>query len=849
MWRASWANVWARKLRLAMSALAVMLGVAFVAGSLIFTDTLGATFDGISKNTVGDVVVRKVGATEGQRPSAGASQEATVPASVVATLATVPGAARADGKITVPGVFVVGKDGKVVGGNGPPAIGVNATSAPAAGGVKAFVITSGRSPQTEDEVVFDAFTAKRAGYLIGEQVTLLTLDQTQPSTARLVGIMDSPGLMGTTVSVLTTKRAQQLAYEGRDEFTAAWVTAKPGVSQEDLKAAVEAALPSGYEAVTGDKQAAETASLFQEAVGFITNFLLVFAAIALIVGTYLIVNTFAILVVQRSRELALFRAIGASRGQVSRTVLVEAFAIGVVGATAGLGLGVALAMGIARAFQSLGLDLGTQSLVFAPRTIIAAYAVGIVVTMLAAWVPARRAGRVPPVAAMRDDVAAQEGGMGRRVIVGTALAAVGAALMYYALFMDTDHSLKLLGGGILAVLLGVTLISPVAGRPLIVLLGALYRATFGVVGRMATQNALRTPRRTAATASALMIGVTLVTMMSIFGSSAKASVDKVIAEQFVADYIVTSPLRQPFSPLFADKIAEVPGVDQVVPTRNAMLSLLGDGTWTMAADTAALARITTLTASEGSLAEVGPDRIAMDVGAAEMFSKKVGDTIGLGYQGVTKSFTIVALYEAGPVLSASILLDPRGYDALGVPPTDSALYVTRDPGASADQVAGDLKEALADQPLLSVQNQAEYAQAQRGPIDQLLAIIYALLGLAVVIAILGIVNTLGLSVIERTREIGLLRAVGLSRRQLRSMLRLEAVVIAVLGAALGIGLGTLFGVAVQRASAEDGIDVLVIPWTQLGAFLLVAAVVGVLAAVWPGRRAAKTDILRAITTE
>ncbi len=846
MLRASWASLMARKLRLFMSAAAVILGVAFVAGSFIFTDTLGDSFAALTKSSAGDVVIRAKGGS-----GSGNASTTPVPASVVAAAAGVKGAARADGNVSDYTTFVVSKKNKLVGGQGAPGIAVNYTGGPAAHGIQPSTLVKGRWPTGAGEVTLDATTASKAGYLIGESVRFVTAGADPTFEAKLVGVhrMSAGSMLGASVSVFDTATTQRLFLKGANQFTDAWVAATPGTSQADLRAAVAAVLPAGLEAVTGDKVSDEMATEIQKSLSFITTFLLVFATVSLVVGTFLIINTFSILVAQRSRELALFRAIGATRRQVTRSVLFEAFVVGLIGSTVGLGLGFGLAQVIRLLFGRFGLELSGASLVLQPRTVVAAYAVGLIVTMLAAYLPARRAGRVPPVAAMRDDVVLHEGGMRRRIIVGSVLAVVGAAGMFVGLRVVDSNQLKWIGAGILGVLIGVALISPLVGRPLVVGIGWLYRVTFGVVGTMATENSLRNPRRTAATASALMIGVTLVTLMSIFGASAKASIDKIIARDVTADYVVSNAIEQPFSTGVADTVRGVPGVGAVATVRWTPLTRGGDTVYVQGVDPVAVASLATVKTSAGSFSSMGPGTVSVSKDEAKTRALVVGSTVELSHQGPARTFRVVSIHEPGVIVGSRYCVSQSDLEALGVPPQDSAIYVKRASGATAETVTAALEQALADNPVVTVKDQKAFADEQRKPIDQMLTIIYALLGLAVVIAILGIVNTLALSVIERTKEIGLLRAVGLSRRQLRSMLRMESVVIAVLGAALGVLLGLAFGVAIQRALVDEGFDVLSIPWPQLVGFLGVAAVVGVLAAVWPGRRAARIDILRAITTD
>ena len=852
MLRATWRSLLARKLRLFLSAFAVILGVAFVSGSYVFTDTLDRAFTGLTSGAVGDVIVRPGTSGEsGGGFGGGTSGVRTVPAALVPELAKVPGAARADGRITNFGTFVVGKDGKVIGGGGPPGIAVNYTAGPAANGVPSATLERGRWPQRSGEIVLDEATAKKSGYLVGDSVPLVTSSERPRLDATLVGTAKFGGstLVGASVVMFDTAQAQELFLQGEDAFSQVWVTAAQGTSQEELKTAVEKALPEDTQAATGDATAARAASRIDEALSFVTTFLLVFAGIALTVGAFLIVNTFSILVAQRSRELALLRAIGASRRQVARSVLLEAGLVGFVGSAIGIGLGVLLAIAIKAVFGRIGLDLSENALVVEPRTVVVSLVVGVLVTVTAAYLPARRAGSVPPVAAMRDDVALAESGLKWRITVGAVLLVAGIGGMVAGLFDVGSEPTYVLGVGAFGVLVGTALLSPVLGRPVLAGLGWVYRRSFGAVGLMAEQNARRNPRRTAATASALMIGVSLVTMMAVLGASAKASLDKTLAEDIIADYVVSNPVGQPFSGAIARDVEAVPGVAQVARIRGAVLQLDGERDFATGVDPAVIATVVRPEILTGSLADLDVRGVAISGELALEKGLAVGSTVTVGYAGEESERTVVATYTEDAALSSDVTMSLDGFDAIGVPPTDRTLYVTAQPGADRPALKRALTASIADLPTVSVSDQAEFAASQREPIDQLLYIVYALLGLAVVIAILGIVNTLALSVIERVREIGLLRAVGLSRRQLRTMLRLESVAIAVLGAVLGIVLGLGFAIALQRSLIDDGIDVLAIPGGQLALFVGAAAVVGVLAALWPGRRAARLDVLRAIATE
>jgi putative ABC transport system permease protein len=845
MLKAGWTSLMARKLRLVMSAFAIILGVAFVAGSFIFTDTLGRAFDGIVAGSVGDVIVQPVGSSTIDGPQT----SRTVPAGLVDELAGVAGAARVDGNVTYSGAFVIDSDGKLIGGQGAPALGVNYTGGPAADGREFGTIDTGRWPERSGEVVLDAVTAARSGYAVGDAVPVLTPGEPPRVDATLVGTVSfGGGIVGASVAVFETEQAQALFLGGADSFNDVWVSREPGVSQDELKAAVDEVLPAGYESVTGAVAADQAANSIGQALSFINTFLLVFAAVALVVGAFLIVNTFSILVAQRSRELALFRAIGATRTQVTRSVVLEAVAIGLVGSTAGLALGAALAKLIQVLFGQFGLDLSGTPLAFGWKPVVAAYATGMLFTVLAAYFPARRAGKVPPVAAMRDDAVVAESSMHRRAVLGSVLIGLGIAGLGVGLFLpDAPRPLIFLGLGILGVLLGVALTSPILGRPLLAVFGAAYRRLFGAVGAMAHENSLRNPRRTAATASALMIGLTLVAMMSVFGASAKASIDRIVEQNAAADFVVSNPVGQPFAPSVSDRLASVEGVEDVVRVRGASIEVDGSSEFAFGVEPGRFDSVIPLAMVEGSLADVGPGSLAVSGNVEDI---AIGDTVTVTHAGESVELTVASVFERTPVLgNVDYVLDLGTMATLGVPELDALTYVTADGTVPLDEVQASLDASVADVPVVTVNDQAGYAEQLRGPVDQLLFIIYALLGLAVVIAVLGIVNTLALSVIERTREIGLLRAVGLSRRQLRRMIRLESVVIAVLGAALGVGLGIAFGVAVQRSLVDEGFEVLRIPVTQLGAFVLLAAVVGVLAAWWPGRRAANLDVLEAIATE
>jgi putative ABC transport system permease protein len=843
--RAALKSLLGRKLRLLMSTFAIVLGVAFVVGSLVFSDTLNRSFTALFASTVGDVVVRPVGGTTVD----GEPTAETVPGSLVDKLAALPGAARADGNVSAVGVFVVGKNGKVVGGFGPPAIGGNWSDAPAGHGLQGLSIVDGTEPHGPDEVVLDSRTAERADYVVGDTVRMVTATSQATMEPTLVGIADfmaGGSLNGATLAMFDTATAQDLFLGGQDAFSDVWVTAREGVSQSELRAQAEEVLPEDVEAVTGDHASDEAATDLLEAVSFLTTFLLIFAGISLVVGAFLIVNTFSILVAQRSRELALLRALGASKRQVLWSVQLEAFVLGAIGSTVGIGLGVLLAMAIRALFARFGLDLSGQALVFAPRTVLAAYAVGIVVTMAAAFLPARRTTRIAPVQALRDDIAMPESSMHRRLLVGVVLIVAGLAALMSGLFAGVPHAGWFVGAGVLAILLGVSATSPVISRPFLTGAHAVYRRAFGTVGNLAGQNSLRNPRRTTATASALMIGLTLACTMAIVGDSAKASVDKSVEENFVGDFIVSNVFGGRFSPTIAEEMKDVDGVAGVIRERYAAAERDGDRQVVAATDPETVDGLE-LTMTQGAAAGLADGTVLVNESFADDEDLGVGDPVTLDVPAGKQTWTIAGVFEDNPVVFAPIVTTVTSMEASGYPPADNALIIAAEPGTTGLQSR--LDEVIADQPIVTVKNEAEFAQEQREPIDQLVLMIFALLGLALVIAVLGIVNTLALSIIERTREVGLLRAIGLSRPQLRGMITLESVVISLLGAVLGVVLGIGFGVALMYAIRDQGLEVISVPVAQMGLFLGLSLLIGVLAAFVPARRAARLDVLQAIATE
>ena len=848
MLKVTWRNLVARKVRLLLSAFAIVLGVAFVAGSLVFTDALDGAFDDIIEGSTADVEV----APEGANSFDAVQDNRTIPAAVVADLEQVPEAAGVHPVTAQQNVFVVGSSGKVVGGNGPPGLSSSPTTADSVTGEPILSLTEGELPDGPEEVALDVDTAEKAGYGVGDTVVLVTPGDPPRLTATLTGLFEfgSGGLNGATLVLFETRAMQELFFGGNDVYSTISLEAAAGVTQEELADAAQEVLPAGVVATPGDELVEENKKALDEVIGFIQTFLLVFAAVSLVVGVFLIINTFSILVAQRSRELALLRAMGASRRQVTRSVLLEALAVGFIGSTVGLGAGYLLALGLRWVFGLIGLDLSRAEFPLAWTTVVAAYAVGIVVTVVAGYLPARRASRIPPVAALRDEVALPEQTLRRRALVATVLLVLGVGDVVAGFVGEGGTGLTLIGLGMLLVLVGVSLLSPLVARPLIRLFEIVYRRVFGTVGVLATQNALRNPRRTAATASALMIGMALVAMMSILGQSASASTDAALDEALTSQFVISSVTgQQAFSPEVAEGARAVDDVETVASLRQALARVDGDRVFVGAVDPRDFALALVLPMQSGDLSDLAAGRVVVSARVAQERDLAVGDRLTMTFQGGEVDLEVVGVLQQGAPAPSDWFVTPDTLERGGLAPLDSFVFVNAASDADLDAVRADLQALVADLPTVTVKDPAGFAGEQKEQISVFLNLIYALLGLSVVIAVLGVVNTLALSVIERTREVGLLRAVGTSRRQLRTMIRLESIVIAVFGALLGIAMGLAFGIGLMLALEDQGLTEIVVPWGRLALFVVAAAVVGVVAAVVPARRAARLDVLRAITAE
>ncbi|SCQ69530.1 ABC-type antimicrobial peptide transport system [Propionibacterium freudenreichii] len=852
MWKASWKSLMGHKVRLLLSALSVVLGIAFLSGALTFTGMLSNTFAAITQGTIADVSVGVKGTSNIDSVVTPDYTKNHLTNADIDRIRGVEGVQSASGQIAeANSVYLLGTNNKVVGMAGPPSIASNFSTEPAMNHKTGIEVRSGQAPTTDDEVAVDPSSLERSGYHLGDTVKLLANGQT--ITKKLVGTAawGSGGTAGAAYVFFDDATASQLLMDGAPGYMQAAVTVAPGHNVDTVTTAVGKVVPQGFEAIAGHQVADQLKTALDQAMDFVNIFLGVFAAISLVVACFLIVNTFSMLVAQRSRELALYRALGASRRQVARSVIFEALLTGLFGGVVGVALGALLAFGIGRVVAAMGMDMGSAVPMPSWQNALLSVVIAVVVTVVAAWFPSRRASRVPPIAAMTGEVASGQGGLGRRTLFGTIMLVLGIAGVYAGVTLKVSGNMWMLGIGAFLVLIAVTLMSPVIGRPLIWVMGRAYRLLFGETGKLAELNAIRLPRRTAATASALMIGITLVSTLSILGASASTSTEQSVRETLRGDFVVTSLNYGPLPTTLYDQVKATQGVASVHRMRVAPTTVNGSRASVLGYPAADFNKIQAQSMVTGTMGDALGEVIVSQA-YADAQKLQVGSTLE-SVDAATMAplkLTVTGIFttpKGGGF--GSINANLATVAALGNRDRDSQLSVDAAPGASHQSVQNALDSATSDNPLIVVQNQQEYAKAQSAQIDQMLTTVYALLGLAVVIAVLGIVNTLALSVVERTREIGLLRAVGMKRGQLRLMITLESVIIAVLGAVLGLVMGLGFGVALQHVLVDRGLSILSIPWGRLGIFLAVSVVVGVLAAVVPARRATKLNMLDAISSE
>lgn len=875
MWRTTLKGLLAHKLRFTLTALAVFLGVAFMAGTLVLTDTVGAAFDDLfaDVNEGVDAVVREESPFD---DDLGQAVRPPVPASLLSTVQSVESVEAAEGNIAGYACILgtseqlerdraeAGADadrearGRNCEAQGPPPLGFNWPTVEA---LNPLDLDEGDAPVGPGEVVVDRASADDLDLEVGDEIVIQTNDGT--ATYGLVGIAtfgsaESPG--GATVSAWTTPVAQEvMGFD--DEFLDIRAVAREGVSQDqlvtDVSAAVDAEELSGVEeleVISGDDLTQEEQDQIAEQLSFFNTFLLVFAGVALFVGIFIIYNTFSIIVAQRTRELALLRAVGANRRQVLSSVLGEALVVGILASVAGLAAGIFLATGLQALLRGFGIDLPSTSTVIATDTVVLSVVVGVLITMISAGIPARKAASVPPIAALRDVAVDTSAVSAKRVVAAFAVMTAGVVALVVGLFTEVDDAVVYVGAGAATVFVGVIILGPVIARPLARVIGSPLPRLRGMTGTIARANAMRNPRRTAATAAALIIGVGLVGFITIFASSARASIDKVIDDAFLSDLVVDSGSFGfgGLPPDLTDQIAELPDVEAVSGVRSGTFEVEGDTANVAAVEPDSINQLFDVGVSEGEIEGAGPNDVFVLSDKADDEGWEVGDTIDVRFADTgEQELTIAALYEEEQP-AGTYTMTIAGFEQNFDPSVqfDVQVYVSYAPATDLDQARAELDALVAEEaPAASVQDQSEFADGIKDQINQLLSLVFALLFLAIIIALLGIANSLALSIYERTRELGLLRAVGMTRAQVRSAVRWESVIVALLGTAIGLVVSLFFGYMIFLAIRDAGFEVLDVPIAQLVTIVIGFAIAGVLAGIGPARRASKLDVLGAIATE
>ncbi|MGH9134752.1 MAG: ABC transporter permease [Ilumatobacteraceae bacterium] len=825
----------AHKLRMLTTAFAVLLGVAFMAGTLVFTDTISATYDSALADA--DEGVDAYVRTPSEIDLGYGEPGPRLDASLLDTVASADGVDQA--ALRINGYAqLVDRDGDTVGDlSKNPAFGTNWVTVD---DLNPYELVSGHAPTDDGEIVIDKASADKAGYAPGDIATVLT--KSEPRQFTIAGIAtfgsnDSPA--GATAVLFTDAAASELlASPGQADAIS--VTADEGVSQADVAAAVQAAVGGNVEVITGATLVDQNqAALASDIAGFGT-IMMIFAFVAVFVGAFIINNTFSITVAQRTREMAMLRAIGASGRQVKRSVLIEAVAIGALASTAGLAAGIGVATGLRQLMSVFGFDMPEGATVISPNAMIISFAVGVIVTVLSAWLPARRAAKIAPIAALRDVSVDRSGGSKRRAAVGSVITAGGVG----ALLVGLSGEIALVGVGALATFVGVSVLGPVLARPVARVFGVPLRMR-GLSGELATRNAMRNPKRTARTASSLMIGVGLVGFLSVFAASMKTSVAGSLENEFAGTHIVQSGSFDNSAGLssdLADDLRSTPGVDVVAQARVSPAVVDGSATdMFFAFDATTIDEVFVLGSVEGDLDSLGTDGIAVSSEMALDKGWTIGSTVPMTFPSGDTTLVVEAIYSSGTDWVGSQFVDLDAFRANGGDELDYRVYV------SGDETA--ISAAAAPYASADVQDKDAFLDSVNGEINTILGLFYALLAFAVLIALLGIANTLALSIFERTRELGLLRAVGMARSQVRSAIRWESIIIAVFGTTLGLAIGTFFGWAIVRAMADEGIDTLTVPVTSLAVVTVIAGFAGAMAAVMPARRAAKLDVLEALVTE
>ena len=839
----------ARKLRSALTGFAVVIGVAFVSGTFIFTDTINASFTDLFERVAKGVDVNVTAKQAVEGDFGGRIQP--LPEGMLEQVEAVPGVEAAEARFeTVVSIFNDKRER--IGGNGPPSIVFSSNEER----FDPLTYVEGGPAEQPGKVTLDEATADREGYEVGDEILIggrAAATSYEISGISNVGDQKSIGIQSMNMPLAEVQKIAQEPGAVSEIVTAA----EGGTSPEQLKAAIGDAIGDTAVVRTGKEQAEESTSDITDSLGFLKIGLLVFAGVAVLVGGFLIFNTFAVTVAQRSREFALLRTLGASRRQVLNSVIVETLVIGFLASVAGILAGVVLAPALRSLLASFGIELPSTGTVIAARTVIVGLLVGMIATLVSGLVPARRATQVEPVEAMRDaDLPGTRRVSRKRLLVSTAVIGVGLAALLLGLFGGVGGSgaAALLGLGMIVMIFGVALLAPVLVRPLARLIGAPLERLQGMPGRLARENAERQPQRTAITASALMIGLALVVFTAIFAAGLRGSIDKVIDEQLSRSALIVTH-DDGFSPVpsgVSEKLSETEGVTVVSPLRfdQANVKGAGDSVPASGVDPATVTQLFEPEIARGelqALAALRDDQAFASESWAKSNDFELGDKLEVTTpSGKQIEYELAGTYDNKVGMLGQFLVTNTTMTNDWNQPDDAFILVGGK--GKPEALAKAASESLADFPVAKAQTLAEYKDESADQVNQLLGLVYALLSLSVIVALLGIVNTLALAVHERTRELGLLRAVGMSKRQVRRMVRAESVITALIGAVLGLVLGIVFAVVVSRPLADEGF-VLTFPIGTLITLSILAAIAGVLAAIPPARRASKVDVLRAVTTE
>jgi putative ABC transport system permease protein len=847
MFKVAWSSVRANKVRLLLTSFAIVIGVAFVAGSFVFTDTINSRFESL----LGDISAGVDVYVYPDDPEFGnefGQVQVSFPEDVFDDVMAVNGVSQAEAGVA--GLAqLVDDEGEVIGGFGPPTLGFSWGEIPDLTPMR-IASGNGRSPAAPGEVVLDVATAKAQGFVVGQTISILFTGPVEQFT--LVGIAnfgDEDNAAGATLALFEFDEAQRV-FELDGRISQISIAANSDVSAEVLAERVSLVLPDGARAITASQSNADQTAEIAESLGILTTMLLVFAALAVFVGSFVIYNTFRIIVAQRTRELALLRAIGATGGQVTRMVVIESFVVAMFSSAIGVLGGVGLAVLLQAAMNAAGFGLPDGSLTLLPRTVIIAMLVGVVVTVVASVLPAVRAAKIPPVAAMQADLSATtRRSLRRRTIAGLAVTGVGALGVAIGLFGDIDNGIWILALGALTTFIGISVLAPIAARPFANFVGFPIRKVYKVAGDLAVENTRRQPRRTASTASALMIGVALVVFVAILAASIKVSVGNTVAEIFPADLSISSSnFTIGVSPEYIEELRSLPEIGEVT-TLNQTQIRLGEDVFTVTAIEPATssgvlfvgaedAELAALERTNGLLVHVDQPDAAGQIGRIVLVELP---------NGAAADAEIVGVFD-DPNFGEYLMTRDRYITGID-PVSDGFILANAAEGTALGDAKTAAESAATPFPNVEVQTGTELVDDAKEQIDAILVIFTALLLLAIIIAILGITNTLALSIIERTREIGLLRAIGMSRRQLRRMIRWEAVIIAVFGAILGMFTGIVLSWAVVQALKDEGLGDFAIPFGQLVFLVFVAAVAGVFAAIYPAYKASRLNILEAISYE